>query len=301
MSDTLDTPEDAVGRTAGPLLARQANGGRALFIVIAVMCALACFAALTARGAYRAAEAWSADMRAALTVRVLAPADADAPRRAAEALKRVEGVVDARAMARERTAELLEPWLGEGELPQDIPLPRLVEVETRVGETGVADRARKALADLGVTAEVDDHARWIAEVERATGLVRLGALLSVLLLGGAALAAVSLATRAALGAQEDVVEILHLVGARDSYVAGEVQQAFFLETLKAGAAGAATAGVFAIVLTLLARAGAGFAFGDTALLRIADVWIVLATPLIAAIAAMGTARLNALAVLKATP
>lgn len=294
-------PDAALGLEPAPLLARQAGGGRALFIVIAVMCALACFAALTARGAYRAAETWSADMRAALTVRVLKPDDADAARRAAAALERLDGVISAQAMSPERTQALLEPWLGAGDLPEEIPLPRLVEVEMRPGAEGVAAAAKKALAALGVEAEVDDHARWIAEVERATGLVQLGALLAVLLLGGAALAAVSLATRAALAAQTDVVEILHLVGAKDEFVASAVQRAFFVETLKAGAAGAVAAGAAVVVLALAARTGASFAFGDAPLLRPADVWVVAATPVIAALAAMVTARITALAALRAQP
>lgn len=293
--------ETPFGHDPAPLLAQRVGGGRALFIVIAVMCALACFAALTARGAYRAAETWSADMRAALTVRVLTPDDADAARRAAAALERLEGVVSATAMSPERTQALLEPWLGSGELPEEIPLPRLVEVEMRPGAQGVAEAAAKALSALGVEAEIDDHARWIAEVERATGLVQLGALLAVALLGGAALAAVSLATRAALSAQTDVVEILHLVGARDEFVAGVVQRAFFMETVKAGAAGAAAAGIVAVALALAARTGASFAFGDAPLLRLADVWLVLATPLVAAGAAMVTARVTALATLRAQP
>jgi hypothetical protein len=56
-----------------------------------------------------------------------------------------------------------------------------------------------------------------------------------------------------------------------------------------------------VVLALAARTGASFAFGDAPLLRPADVWVVAATPVIAALAAMVTARITALAALRAQP
>jgi cell division transport system permease protein len=247
----------------------------------------------------RAAEVWSADVRTAMTVRVLAPADDEAAQRAARAIGDVEGVTSARAMTRARASDLLEPWLGAGELPADIPLPRLVEVGVDPSDAGVAARIGARLSELGFAVQVDDHARWANEVRRAAGLVRAVSFAAVLLFIGAVVAAIAFAARAALVARREVVEVLHLVGAEDAFIAAEVRRRFAMLGLRAGAVGAAGAAVAGAAL-LIGASGAGIALGDAALLGVLDVWVLLAAPLAASAVAAISAHVSVAAALKAS-
>ena len=274
-------------------------GQRALFIVVAILCGVACIVGLTAVASMRAAEVWSADVRTAMTVRVLAPADDEAAQRAARAIGDVEGVTSARAMTRARASDLLEPWLGAGELPADIPLPRLVEVGVDPSDAGVAARIGARLSELGFAVQVDDHARWANEVRRAAGLVRAVSFAAVLLFIGAVVAAIAFAARAALVARREVVEVLHLVGAEDAFIAAEVRRRFAMLGLRAGAVGAAGAAVAGAAL-LIGASGAGIALGDAALLGVLDVWVLLAAPLAASAVAAISAHVSVAAALKAS-
>lgn len=273
-------------------------GQRALFIVVAILCGVACLVGLTAVASMRAAEVWSADVRTAMTVRVLAPADNEAAARAARAIAALDGVTSARAMTRARASDLLEPWLGAGELPADIPLPRLVEVGVDPAAADVAARIGARLAELGFTAQVDDHARWASEVRRAAGLVRAVSLGAVVLFIGAVVSAIAFAARAALVARREVVDVLHLVGAEDAFIAGEVRRRFAMLGLRAGAVGAAGAALAGAALALGA-AGAGIALGDAPLLQMVDVWVLLGAPLAASAVAALSAHLSVRAALRA--
>jgi cell division transport system permease protein len=272
-------------------------GQRALFIVVAILCGVACIVGLTAVASMRAAEIWSADVRTAMTVRVLAPADDEAATRAARAVAEVAGVTSARAMTRQRASDLLEPWLGSGELPVDIPLPRLVEVGVDPRDDGVAARIGARLSELGFTAQVDDHARWASEVRQAASLVRAVSLGAVLLFIGAVVAAIAFAARAALVARREVVDVLHLVGAEDAFIAGEVRRRFAMLGLRAGAVGAAGATVVGGAL-LLGASGAGIALGDAALLPLTDVWVLLGAPVAASFVAAISAHMSVAAALR---
>lgn len=274
-------------------------GQRALFIVVAILCGVACIVGLTAVASMRAAEVWSADVRTAMTVRVLAPADDEAAARAARAIEGVAGVTSARAMTRQRASDLLEPWLGSGALPEDIPLPRLVEVGVDPKDDGVAARLGARLSDLGFTAQVDDHARWASEVRQAAGLVRAVSLGAVLLFIGAVVAAIAFAARAALVARREVVEVLHLVGAEDAFIAGEVRRRFAMLGLRAGGVGALGAAIVGGAL-LAGASGAGIALGDVPLLNLTDVWVLLGAPLAASAVAAISAHLSVTAALRAS-
>ena len=97
------------------------------------------------------------------------------------------------------------------------------------------------------TASLDDHGEWLqrlsamARVMSAVGLVILG------LVFAATALCVVFATRGAMAGNRIVIEVLHFVGAEDSYVAREFQRHFLLLGLK----GASIGGAIAMALFLL--------------------------------------------------
>lgn len=292
-----------IGRFAGsqgsPLLPADARQARPLMIVVAVMCALGCLAALTARAGFRAADAWTTDLRSAMTVLVTEPRDDASLARAADIVRGVEGVNRAEPMSRERAKDMLRNYRANiGPLLDELPVPRLIEVGVDGAQRDVADRIGAALVAGGVAAEVDDHSRYAGEIVRASSVLRGAALIALVSLIGAAVASIAFAARAALETRRDAVEILHLVGSRDDFVATEVQARFMRLGMTAGGLGALAAGLLAVIALAILTFRATGLTGGAPLLHWSDVWILLAAPLVTGAASAWAARIAARATLR---
>lgn len=269
------------GRSA-PLLPADAGRDRPLFAVAAILVFLACLAALGAAGAWRASEGWTAQLTDEITLQIMPGEGRDVDADAAEAgaaIATLPGVIEVDVRSRAEAEALLEPWLGTGGLPEDLPVPRLIAVRIDPENPPAPGAFEALLADAPYEVIVDRHGRWAQAVERAAAAVRYFALGLVLLLTVAAAAVVAFAARASLAARWDVAEALHLVGAKDSFIAGLFQRRFFFLGLKAGLLGAAGAAAAAWALAM-----AGGTAGALFFLPSLDLgWASLAIPPAAAL------------------
>ena len=283
-------------RTSG-LLPRDSAGEPWLAAVIAILCFLACLAAVGAASADRAAHGWAGQLRAEATVLVrprVGETGAGAAARAAETLAGVDGVAEAEAMDRAAAEVLLRPWIGDAVLP-DLPLPHLVTVRLDPLAPASAVTLSRALAEAGLDASVDDHSLWRGEVERAATIITLLAGAAFLLTALAAGAAIAYATRAALAAQRSVIETLSLNGASDGTIAGLYQARFGLLAAGAGAAGAIVA---ALLVAGLRGLGGSDGISPALPLALSDLWLLSPCPVLAATVAVIAARITALASLR---
>ena len=132
------------------------------------------------------------------------------------------------------------------------------------------------------------------DVEASGAAVRGAAITGALLVACAAGAVVAFATRAGLAARRDVVEVLHLSGAKDRYIAGLFQRRFAFLAARAGLYGAIAAAAVAAV----AR-GLGGSDGFTPALPFAwsDLSWATPCPLAAALVAAVAARRTAMSIL----
>ncbi len=106
---------------------------------------------------------------------------------------------------------------------------------------------------------------------------------------------VMFATRAAMSTNRTIIEVLHVVGARQTFIAGEFQRHFLLLGLKGGAVGGAAAVVLFLVLGFLPDWVKGGApdnlFGNLSIGTAGYGAIVGLVVLVAAVTA-GTSRLT---------
>lgn len=294
MSELFDP---ARWRPAPFLPERETRDGTLVFVV-AVLCFLACVTALGVIAADRAARGWANQLTEEATV-IVRPQPGETPdsaaARAAETLAGVSGVTEVRALEPQKAYDLVRPWLGDVAEVEDLPVPRLVAVglDRRLPASAAALQA--ALKAQGVDAIVDDHSLWLEDVRRAAGVARGMGAVVFLLIAGAAAAVVAFATRAGLAAQRDVVEVLHLSGAEDSFIARLFQLRFARVAAVAGLIGAGGAVLTGAILRLL-----GGSQGLTPALPIAwsDLLAVLPCPLLAAAVAATAARVTAGALIR---
>nr|WP_273545008.1 FtsX-like permease family protein [Heliomarina baculiformis] len=227
----------------------------------AAMAFLAVFALALSLAAGRLADRWSDELARSATLRISAPADQKAAQTnaALAVLEQTPGIASARALSDEEQAALLAPWFG-ADLPLDsLPVPQLIEViEDDEGYDAEGLRLRLAAEVPG--AVLDDHTRWRRPlVEAANSLRRLG-VFSILLIGGATAAMITLAANAALAANAQVILVLRLVGARDSYIAQAFVRRFTIRALLGAAAGVAF-GMAGVLLLPEASDAGGFLTG----------------------------------------
>jgi cell division transport system permease protein len=245
----------------------------------------------------RAARGWAHQLRGEATVQVRPDAGetgSEAAARAAETLAGVKGVSEAAALEREKAEELLKPWLGQAAL-KDLPIPHLVTVELDPRHPASIEDLRRALRVAGVDAEVDDHGRWLEDVERSAQAIRFMVAGLFLLTAAAAGAVIAFATRVGMAARRDVVEVLHFSGAKDEYVAGLFQSRFAKLSAVSGLWGAAAA---ALAAGLLKAFGGGEGFAPALPLVWTDLLLVSPCPLVAATVAALAARSTTLRLLR---
>ena len=284
-----------------PLLPISDAREAALFFVVGALCFLAALAALTTRGTYKAAEAWGAQIEGDITV-VMRDTDRRTAEQAADQVGQLAGVFDARILSREEVEALLEPSLGPGGMPDGLPVPMLMVVQA---DTSVGDPSRSiegVLDDLTIDGDVAGNAGYAENVHGALGVLRLVALSIVALLSATAVAVIAFATHAALLARRDIVDVLHLSGAEDRYIAGLFERRFWVLALQAGLGGSVAALMITalIVFTGSSSDGVEAQLLPRLSLDFWDIVILLVTPLMAGLAARIAARITVLASLKDT-
>ena len=277
--------------------------------IVALMVYLASLALAGTLVVRDAMARWDRGLTGTLTVELPAASvggrDDGAIELALKVLRTTPGVVRADPLDARRTAALLEPWLGTDIDAEDLPLPRLIDVETepRVGVDQAALGQRLAAAVPG--AQVDDHRRWLDRVLRAALAIEIVAGMVVGLVGLAAVLAVIFATRTGLAVHHGIVEVLHLIGARDGYIARQFEWHALRLGIKGGIAGLVLA--IATLVGVAAAAAQVGAIGDAvrvlpALSAPAIEWaLLLLLPVAAGLVAMLTARITVLRALKRLP
>lgn len=252
------------------------------------------------------AATWNRDLGAGLTVQI-PPGDGDEAealdRRVDEVRKILEGLDEVQQVAvipADVTALALEPWLGSAVDMKDLPIPRVVEV--RLNENAEIDTARlfATLEEVAPGVVIDNHDFWRGQILTLVRGFEMLATIAIGLIGFTAMAAVVFTTRSSVTIQRDVIEVLHLIGATDDYVAQEFQRQTFRVSLLGGVLGT----VFALAtLLLMGRMAANL---DTALMpdlslaiwQSVLLWIV---PLLACLIATVTARRTVLKALRRMP
>ena len=281
-----------------PFLPEKEARDRALIFVVAVLCFLACLTAMGVLAANRAAAGWTGQLNGDATV-IVRPKGGETPdaaaARAAEALSGATGVTEARALEPAKAYDLLRPWLGDVTDLEDLPVPRLVVVTLDARHPANAKQLNAALQSQNVDATVDDHSVWIKDIQRAGDLVRWLGVLVFLLIAAAAGAVVAFATRAGLAARRDVVEVLHLAGAEDGFIARLFLTRFARIAGLAGLIGAGAAAALGVGLRL---AGGGEGLTPALPLAWSDLAAVLPCPLLAALVAAVAAQVTAMALIR---
>lgn len=286
----------------GPIIPPEASPLKTLTVAMTVMCYLACLAIGALILIDRAVDNWTGGLSREVTVQVRKVKDTDIEAEVAKAaalLSATPGVSGVEILDRSAGTRLLEPWLGSiGDLDQ-LPIPRLISVKIDVTEQPDFDALAGALTQQVKGASLDTHRRWQAELTRMAGVLEALAYAVLALICLSAIAIVVFATRSVLDANRGIIDVLHLVGARDRFIAGQVEGRFLKSGLASGLlgmlAGIATFFLLSLVAPVAGQTGVGeasrgllFAPPDIAWRSYAALFAV---PMIATLISLVTARI----------
>lgn len=245
--------EEDAAAFRSPLVPTDSVAGRSLVIVIAIMTFLAALAAGAALLVSQASVEWRAEAssEASVQVRPTPGRDIEADlATAAELLRKSPGVREAQVYTKAESESLLSPWLGEGLDLSELPTPRMIVVKLDPKERPDLSVLRSELTEAVPNAVLDDHRLFLERLgDMARAAVAVAAMIFILIVGAMGIAVAS-ATRAAVATNREIVEVLHIVGAADTFIAREFQRRF----LALGFRGALIGGGAAISFLVLARA-----------------------------------------------
>ncbi len=219
---------------------------------------------------------------------------------AAKVLSKRDEVAEAIVMEETQMRELLAPWLGTDMVMDTIPLPGLVSVTFKEGPTPDLEDILIEIRDVAPQAKIDTHESWLSDVVRFTGALQFAAILLTLIIGFTTLVAVAGGVRSKLSENKDELELLHLMGASDSYIAKQLQRHTLILSLQGGAMGVLAGAILLFIISLIAGEMGVNLVPDFRLDGAQKIMLLL-LPIPIALLAMGTARFTVLRVLGKMP
>ncbi len=249
-------PEEDAPALPTPLVPKDSVAGRSLVIVIAIMTFLAALAAGAALLVAQASVEWrsEASSEASVQVRPVQGRDMEADlKKAAEILRTTAGIREAQVYTKAESEALLEPWLGHGLDLSELPTPRMIVVKLDPKRRPDLASLRAELAAAVPNALLDDHHIFVERLGDMARAVVAVALMAFILIVGAMGIAVASATRAAVATNREIVEVLNIVGAADTFIAHEFQRRFLALGLRGALIGGGAGIAFFLVAQMLTR------------------------------------------------
>lgn len=150
-----------------------------------------------------------------------------------------------------QTQQLIEPWLGANAPLDIVPLPALIDIAPKDGVD--LSMLKQELEEFMPHARLDTHDDMMRDVESLAGTLKLFSFLLTAVITLLSVIAIVGAIRSKFAIHQKEVEILHQIGAQDSYIARQFRRHALSGTLKGALAGT--------LLALACISGIGYVTG----------------------------------------
>lgn len=241
---------------------------------------------------------WNQSILGSLTVQIMPVNNANREKaiaetlayqdKAIEFLKTVKGVEAITSLDNSQLKKLIQPWLGDGVNVENLPMPRIIDVKLAPNAEIDFQKLSIDLAEASPMASVDNHKLWLNKlIKFADGLKFLAMAVLVLVISITS-GAIFYTTKMSLGLHQNIIEILHVMGAKDTYVAQQYAKRMAFLSLTGGIIGIGFAVPTIFIIGNLATQIEGGIISDAGL-SINDWLTILSLPLFSLTIAMTTA------------
>lgn len=172
---------------------------------------------------------WSDSILGALTVQIMPVNDIDEAKsqretkehldKTIEFLKTVDGVEEVRPLEEKQLEKLLQPWLGDSVDMKSLPIPRLIDVKLKKDANINFATLSEKISEVSSLASLDSHKLWLSKLIGFADGLRSLALVTLALVFIITSGAIIYSTQTSLGLHRIVINILHTMGAKDTYIA----------------------------------------------------------------------------------
>jgi cell division transport system permease protein len=291
----------------------KGTGGRFLVLLIALMTFLGMLAMAASFALSAMSQYWVQGLENQATIEIsakdfsgdiLSPAEMNELVETTRIyLQSQQAIQSITIMSKDDIKALVEPWMGEGLLLGDVPLPAMITIVLK-SETEMPINAMQNLESglkaVVPQARIDTHQEWLGDLLRFTGALQFAAIILTAVIGLTTITAIAGAIRSRMAEYNEEVELLHLMGARDHYISKQFQRYCLGLGFQGGLCGLVFGG-----LVLMAIGWAGGAMDVNIIPNFSLAWIHIALlcvlPLLLAFIAMITARQTVLSVLRQMP
>lgn len=281
----------------------QGAGSGFLRLLIGLMTVLAMLGLAASFALGEMTQRWSSGLENRMTVEIPAE-DGDGTLIAPEKVKEMTtkaldmldahpAIAEASAMSEQEVRDLISPFLGEDLVMDSIPLPGLISLRVQEGAIIDLKTLETRLKIIAPQARIDTHESWLKDVLRFTGALQFAAILLTFIIAGTTLVAVAGGVRSKMAVHKEELELLHLMGASDAYIARQLQWHTLILAFQGAFMGMVTG---AALLALI-----GWVAGEMDVTLLPDFnlstfqkTILGCLPIIIALLAMGTARTTVL-------
>jgi len=136
-------------------------------------------------------------------------------------LRALTGVKQADPLSTEEVQELLKPWLGDAATLEQLPIPSVINVEIDRTKNISVKTLRAVLLPKIPDVLVDDHREWLNYLANTIRSIEIIAFSIVLLVALTTVGTVIFTTHTSMGLQRETINVLHVIGAHDHYIANQ--------------------------------------------------------------------------------
>ncbi len=142
-------------------------------------------------------------------------------------LQTIPGIQRAEIVDGDRLLSLLKPWVGQIDLLRDLQLPALIDIDLDPAVPLDIAAVTQQLREISAGIRIEPHARWhqmlvsLGQAIKSLSYVIIGFIICSIFV------VISLITKSSLSTNREIIDVLRLMGARNSYLAKQFQiQAF---------------------------------------------------------------------------
>lgn len=232
-----------------PFIPSVKEGGGILPWVIAVMTYLSALSIGAGFALHNMSDLWSSELSQSMTIQI-SNADneiiAQQADKVLELLKSTPEIAVAEILSDDKILELLEPWLGSGNVTDELPIPAMITAQLVPNMHVDLIALQGKLQGVAPDARLDGHQQWVDQLSKLSKTIQATSALAVILIMLTTVAIIVFATHARLSAHKENIEIVHLMGAEDKIISKEFKNRFMIYGFKGG-----LGGLFAAIVTIL--------------------------------------------------
>lgn len=191
-------------------------------------------------------------------------------------------------------SELISPWIGDDlDSLSDIPLPGLISVELALATPEAIVSLEKHINETSTYAVLERHQEWLMDLLHFSKTLQVLASIIAIVIGAATITAIAGAIKTRMTIYKEEVELLHLMGATDNYIARQFQRHAIIFTFKGTLIGT-IAGLVTTLALIIASGQSNTALIPVIKLDFMAYFYLLVIPLLIIFISALTARITVL-------